>query len=351
MSVALITGSAGLIGAETTRLFAARGFDVVGIDNDMRQSFFGAEASTLSSRHALETSLKGYRHVDADIRDKRAIEEVFSRHGRAIAVVVHAAAQPSHDWAARDPETDFSVNAGGTLTLLELTRRHCPEAPFVFLSTNKVYGDRPNRLPLIEKETRWEVEPTHPFAAHGIDETMSIDETLHSLFGVSKAAADLMVQEYGRYFGLKTICLRGGCLTGGGHAGTELHGFLSYLVKCTVLGKSYTVYGHKGKQVRDNIHARDLANAIWQIFRKPGVGAVYNIGGSRHSNCSMLEAIGRCEALTGRRLDWTYRDEARAGDHIWWISDVRRFRSNYPDWTYTYGLDDILGEIIESVRA
>lgn len=351
MSVALITGSAGLIGAETARLFAGRGFDVVGIDNDMRKSFFGAEASTLSSRRALETSLKGYRHVDADIRDKRAMEEVFSRHAGAIAVVVHAAAQPSHDWAARDPETDFTVNAGGTLTLLELTRRHCPEAPFIFLSTNKVYGDRPNHLPLIEKETRWEVEPAHAFAAHGIDETMSIDATLHSLFGVSKAAADLMVQEYGRYFGLKTVCLRGGCLTGGGHAGTELHGFLSYLVKCTVLGKPYTVFGHKGKQVRDNIHARDLANAIWQIFRKPGAGAVYNIGGSRHSNCSMLEAIGRCEALTGRRLDWTYSDEARAGDHIWWISDVRRFRADYPDWTYAYGLDDILKEIIESVRA
>jgi CDP-paratose 2-epimerase len=350
MSVAIVTGSAGLIGAETVRLFAGQGFEVVGIDNDMRRRFFGDEASTLKSRRTLESSIKGYTHVDADIRDKQAMADVFARYGKNVAVVVHAAAQPSHDWAARDPETDFGVNAVGTMTLLEQVRARCPDAPFVFLSTNKVYGDSPNQLPLVERETRWELDPGHPFAKHGIDETMSIDATLHSLFGVSKTAADLMVQEYGRYFGLKTTCLRGGCLTGSGHAGAELHGFLAYLIKCAASGRPYTVYGYKGKQVRDNIHSRDLAGAIWQIFKRPKSGAVYNIGGSRHSNCSMLEAIVACERLTGRPMNWSYKDENRAGDHIWWISDVRRFQNDYPDWRYIYGIDDIIAEILDSQK-
>lgn len=350
MSVAIVTGSAGLIGAEAVRCFAGHGFDVVGIDNDMRRTFFGDEASTLNNRRTLERSLKNYTHVDADIRDKAAMGAVFARYAKDIAVVIHAAAQPSHDWAARDPETDFTVNAGGTMTLLELVRAHCPEAPFIFLSTNKVYGDAPNRLPLVEGETRWELDPSHPFARHGIDETMSIDGSMHSLFGVSKTAADVMVQEYGRYFGLKTTSLRCGCLTGGGHAGAELHGFLSYLVKCAASGRHYTVMGYKGKQVRDNIHARDLANVLWHIFQKPGTAKVYNMGGSRHSNCSMLEAIKACEKLTGRPMNWSYKEENRAGDHIWWVSDVRRFRADYPDWEYRYGIDDILAEILESQR-
>ena len=350
MSVAIVTGSAGLIGAEAVRRFAGQGLDVIGIDNDMRRTFFGEEASTLANRRTLERNLEGYTHVDADIRDKAAMAAVFARYGKDIAVVIHAAAQPSHDWAARDPETDFTVNAGGTLTLLELARAHCPEAPFIFLSTNKVYGDAPNHLPLVERATRWELDPSHPYARHGIDESMSIDATMHSLFGVSKTAADVMVQEYGRYFGLKTTSLRCGCLTGGGHAGAELHGFLSYLVKCAAGSRPYTVLGYKGKQVRDNIHARDLADALWHIFLKPGTAKVYNMGGSRHSNCSILEAITACEKLTGRPMNWSYKEENRAGDHIWWISDVRRFRADYPDWEYRYGIDDILAEILESQR-
>ena len=277
MSIALITGSAGLIGAEAARLFTDKGLDIVGIDNDMRRLFFGDDASSRWSRTALETDLPRYRHNDSDIRDQAAVQNIFSQYGRDIAVVIHTAAQPSHDWAARDPVIDFTVNANGTLTLLEATRQHCPEAPFIFCSTNKVYGDTPNRLPLVEQDRRWEVAPEHPFARFGIDETMTIDAATHSLFGVSKAAADLMVQEYGRYFGLKTACFRGGCLTGPGHSGTQLHGFLSYLMKCAVSGQPYKVLGYKGKQVRDNIHSFDLVNAFWQFFENPRMGQVYNM--------------------------------------------------------------------------
>lgn len=257
---------------------------------------------------------------------------------------MHTAAQPSHDWAAREPHTDFGVNAIGTLNLLESTRKHCPDAVFVFTSTNKVYGDTPNRLPLVELDTRYELEPSHPYYP-GIDETMSIDQTKHSLFGVSKAAADLMVQEYGRYFGMKTVCFRGGCLTGPAHAGTELHGFLAYLMKCTVTGQPYRVFGYKGKQVRDNIHSFDLVNAFWEFFKAPRSGEVYNIGGSRHSNCSMLQAIAECEKISGKKLSWTYVEDNRIGDHIWWISDVRKFQRHYPAWRYKYNLDGILREI------
>ena len=348
MSIAIVTGSAGLIGGETARFFADKGLEIVGIDNDMRRVFFGDEASTMKNRRALEADLAGYTHVEADIRDDRAMAAQFQRHGKAIAAVVHAAAQPSHDWAASDPHVDFSVNANGTLILLELARRHCPDAAFIFLSTNKVYGDAANRLDLVEKETRWELDPGNAWAEHGIDETMSIDGSMHSLFGVSKAAADLMVQEYGRYFGLKTACLRGGCLTGGSHAGTKLHGFLSYLAKCAIHDRPYTVFGYKGKQVRDNIHSHDMAAAIWEIFRKPRIAEVYNMGGSRHSNCSMLEAIALCEKRTRRPVDWTYSDDARAGDHTWWISDVRRFQAHYPGWRYTYDMDAIMDEIFDA---
>ena len=248
------------------------------------------------------------------------------------------------NWAAREPHTDFGVNAVGTLNLLEAARAQCPEAAFVFTSTNKVYGDTPNRLPLVALEKRWEIEKSHPYWT-GIDETMSIDQTKHSLFGASKAAADLLVQEYGRYFGMRTVCFRGGCLTGPGHAGTELHGFLAYLMKCTVTGKPYRVFGYQGKQVRDNIHSHDLVEAIWQFFRAPRSGEVYNLGGSRHSNCSMLEAIELCQQISGRKLDWTYVEDNRSGDHIWWISDVRKFQKHYPEWRYRYDLCGILKEI------
>jgi CDP-paratose 2-epimerase len=345
MAVALITGASGLIGSESAVFFANQGFDVVGIDNDMRRYFFGEDGSTSWRRDRLERTLRGYRHVSSDIRDEPAMERVFAAHGRSIALVIHAAAQPSHDWAAREPITDFTVNANGTLVMLEMTRRHCPDAAFIFTSTNKVYGDTPNRLPLVERETRWTVADDHPFAVHGIDETMSIDRSMHSVFGVSKVAADVMVQEYGRYFGLQTACFRGGCLTGPGHSGAELHGFLSYLVKCAVTGRPYTVFGYKGKQVRDNIHSFDLVNAFWQFVKAPRAGEVYNIGGGPDSNCSMIEAIALVERLTGRRLQWSYSDNHRAGDHIWWVSDLRRFQSHYPEWSLTYSLDRTIEEI------
>ena len=345
MSVAIISGSAGLIGADAARLFRAKGLDIAGIDNDMRRIFFGDEATTDWQRQALEAELRGYVHFDDDIRDGDAMRKTFARYGAEIAVVIHAAAQPSHDWAAREPMTDFSVNAVGTLNLLELAREYCPDSPFIFTSTNKVYGDTPNRLPLTEMDQRWEVADPHPFARHGIDETMSIDQSMHSLFGASKAAADLMVQEYGRYFGMKTACFRGGCLTGPGHSGAMLHGFLSYLMICTATGQPYTVFGYKGKQVRDNIHSVDLVNALWHFFDNPRRGEVYNIGGGRHANCSMLEAIELCQEIAGRELEWSYNDDSRAGDHIWWISDVRRFREHYPSWEYRYDLRAMLSEI------
>ena len=350
MSVAVVTGAAGLIGGEAVRFFAPKGFEIVGIDNDMRRVFFGPAASTIWHRQAHERSIKGYTHIDADIRDQEAMAKVFSRYGKDIAVVIHTAAQPSHDWAASDPITDFTVNASATLVLLELARAHCPEAPFLYLSTNKVYGDTPNRLPLVERETRWELAESHPFAAHGIDENMSIDHTTHSLFGVSKAAADLMVQEFGRYFGMKTACFRGGCLTGGGHSGAPLHGFLSYLMKCAVTGQHYTVHGYKAKQVRDNIHSYDLVNALWHFSRNPHSGEVYNIGGSRFANCSVLEAIALCGEIAGRPMSWSLSDKARIGDHIWWISDVRRFQTHYPDWKYKYDLRATLEDIHEGFR-
>ena len=345
MDIAIVTGSAGLIGSEAARFFADQGLRVVGIDNDMRSTFFGDEASTGWNRLRLQAAIPTYRHVDADIRDADAMGQIFRQYAGSIATVIHAAAQPSHDWAAKDPITDFTVNANGTLVLLEMARRHAPTAPFIYMSTNKVYGDTPNRLPLVEQETRWECDASHRFAEHGIDESMSIDTTMHSLFGVSKASADLMVQEYGRYFGIPTACFRGGCLTGPAHSGAPLHGFLSWLVKCAVTGQHYTVLGYKGKQVRDNIHAADLVGALWHFFCRPRMAEVYNIGGGRHSQCSMLEAIAVCERLTGRPMNWSYSEDNRAGDHIWWISDVRKFQSHSPEWQYRYDLEALIGEI------
>jgi CDP-paratose 2-epimerase len=345
--VAIVTGSAGLIGSEAVRQLAAKRLTVVGIDNDMRQRFFGPEASTQWNRRQLEATVPGYRHHAIDIRNAEEIETVFSDYGRDVALVVHTAAQPSHDWAVREPMTDFSVNATGTLVLLEATRKHCPQATFVFTSTNKVYGDNPNRLPLVELPTRWEVDPAHPYYANGIDESMSIDQCKHSLFGASKVAADVMVQEFGRYHGLATGVFRGGCLTGGAHSGTELHGFLSYLMRCCVEGREYSVYGYKGKQVRDNIHALDLVNMFWHFHQAPRPGEVYNAGGGRHSNCSMQEAIALCEEISGRTLQHRYVDNNRIGDHVWYVSDVSKFRAHYPDWDYHYDLRAILVEIHE----
>ncbi len=350
MAICLITGSGGLIGGETTRFFADKGFDVVGVDNNMRSYFFGKDASTKWHVEQLKKKLPGYTHVDADIRDESAMDKLFARFGKGIEVVVHTAAQPSHDWAAREPLTDFDVNARSTLVLLEATRKHCPEASFIFTSTNKVYGDTPNRLPLVERDTRWELDGTHPWHKHGIDETMSLDMSTHSVFGASKVAADIMVQEYGHYFGMNTVCFRGGCLTGSGHSGAELHGFLAYLVKCGMTGTPYTVFGYKGKQVRDNIHSSDLVNMFWHFIQNPRPGEVYNAGGSRHSNCSMLEAITMCEEITGKPFNWSYAEDNRIGDHLWWISDVSKFRMHYPDWQYTYGIRDIIEEIHGNTR-
>ena len=344
MSVALITGSGGLIGSESARFFHAKGFDVVGVDNDMRAYFFGAAASTSANAQQLERELTHYRHANCDIRDALALEAVFRKFAGDIQCVVHAAAQPSHDWAAREPLTDFGVNAQGTLHVLEATRKFCPEAVFIFTSTNKVYGDTPNRLPLIELDTRWELETGYR-DSDGVDEYLSVDQTTHSIFGVSKLAADMMVQEYGRYFGMKAVCFRGGCLTGPAHAGTELHGFLAYLMKCTVTGRPYSVFGYKGKQVRDNIHCHDLVNAFWYFFNNPRHGEVYNIGGGRFANCSILEAVELCEQISAKKLDWSYRESNRVGDHIWWISDNRKFQCHYPEWRCQYDLRRTLAEI------
>jgi len=346
MTVAIVTGSAGLIGSEAVRFFADKGMDVVGMDNDLRASFFGPEASTAWTRQHLSREVKNYTHLELDIRDRQGVNSVFSRYGREIALIIHTAAQPSHDWAAKDPVVDFDVNATGTLNLLEAARLLAPVAVFIFTSTNKVYGDRPNHLPLIELDSRWEISPEHPYQ-NGIPEDMSIDGCLHSVFGASKVAADILVQEYGRYFGMRTACFRGGCLTGPNHSGTELHGFLSYLVKCAVTGRPYTVFGYKGKQVRDNIHSADLIRAFDAFFQSPHPGQVFNIGGGRFSNCSMLEAIEICERLTRRRLNWSYVDENRKGDHIWWISDLTRFQSLYPEWKLRHSIDEIIAEIFE----
>lgn len=349
MNIAIITGSAGLVGSEACRFFHAKGFMILGIDNDMRKAFFGENASTARNRECLENDLNNYVHHFADIRDKKRMEKIFSCYGSDIKIIIHTAAQPSHDWAARDPISDFSVNANGTLLMLEMTRCHCPSAVFIFTSTNKVYGDGPNHLPLVELKTRWEIDESHPYYG-GIDENMSLDHTKHSIFGASKVAADVMVQEYGRYFGMNTVCFRGGCLTGPAHSGTELHGFLSYLMKCAIIGKQYTIFGYKGKQVRDNIHSYDLVNMFWYFYKNPRQGAVYNAGGGRHSNTSILEAITLCEECTGNSVNFVYSKTNRIGDHIWWISDVSKFRKHYPEWNYTYSIGDLLRDIYNGYK-
>jgi CDP-paratose 2-epimerase len=347
MPTAIITGSGGLIGSESVEHFVRSGFDVVGLDNDMRARFFGPTASTAPATERLVRTLgDSFRALDLDIRDRDGVERVFAEHAKSLELVIHTAAQPSHDWAASDPQTDFTVNANGTLNLLEAARAHAPDATFILCSTNKVYGDLPNHLPLVELDHRLELPEDHRYF-RGIDTSMSIDASTHSLFGVSKAAADLLVQEYGRYFAMPTVCFRGGCLTGPNHAGAKLHGFLSYLMRCAMTGEHYTVLGYGGKQVRDNIHSADLVAAFDEFHRTPRAAAVYNIGGGRASNCSMLEAIGMCERIAGRELSWTLSDENRIGDHRWWISDLEPFRLDYPTWDITYDIEDVLREIYE----
>ena len=345
MGTVIVTGSGGLVGSEAVAYFAEAGHDVVGIDNDMRARFFGPEASTARTTERLLARYPGaFRSEGIDVRDAEGVRRVLDRAGRALELVVHAAAQPSHDWAATDPSTDFAVNAVGTLNLLEATRHVNPDAPFVFISTNKVYGDRPNGLPLDDLGTRLDLPEGHRYH-RGIDTSMSIDATMHSIFGVSKAAADLMVQEYGRYFGMPTVCFRGGCLTGPSHAGARLHGFLSYLMRCTVTGERYTVFGYDGKQVRDNMHSSDVVGAIAAFHAAPRVAATYNLGGGRDASCSVREAIAACERIAGRELDWTLSAEARRGDHRWWISDLTEFEHDYPDWQARYGLERTLREM------
>ena len=348
MNIAIITGSSGLIGSEACRFWEQKGFRVIGIDNDMRSYFFGKDASTLDVENQLKSSLSNFESHPIDIRDYGKLESLFSKYNSDIKVIIHTAAQPSHDWAANEPLTDFSVNATGTLNLLELTRIHCPNAAFIFTSTNKVYGDTPNELPLRELEYRWEPEKEHPYFEHGIDEQMTVDQSKHSLFGASKLAADVLVQEYGKYFDMNTVAFRGGCLTGPAHQGAELHGFLAYLIKCAIHQKPYTIYGYKGKQVRDNIHSSDLIKAFWLFYQNPKKGEVYNIGGSRHSNISMLEAIHKIEEICGKRVPYSLSDQARSGDHIWYISDIRKFKAHYPDFEYDYDMDRILTEMVNS---
>lgn len=345
MSICIVTGSGGLIGSEAAKHFAAKGLHVVGIDNDMRRKFFGEEASTAWNVEKLKGQLgASYTHCALDIRDRDGIEGIFKTYGKDIALVIHTAAQPSHDWAARDPHTDFGVNAVGTLNVMQAVRECSPDAVVIFTSTNKVYGDTPNRLPLIEQETRWEIDPSHTYN-NGIREDMSIDHTLHSVFGASKIAADVMVQEYGRYFGIKTACFRGGTLTGPSHSATALHGFLGYVMRCAMTGTHYSLFGYKGKQVRDAIHSKDLINCFDAFFESPRVAEVYNIGGGRFSNCSVLEAISMAQEIAGRKMNWSYVEENRIGDHIWWIGDNSRFAEHCPTWKQEYDVPKILSEI------
>jgi CDP-paratose 2-epimerase len=342
--LAIVTGSGGLVGSDSVRRLVESGWEVIGLENDMRARFFGPEASTSHVTEELVKSYPEFRAIEADVRDEETVRRVFAENSSRLELVIHAAAQPSHDWAAREPQTDFGVNALGTLNLLEAARESAPDASFVFMSTNKVYGDLPNSLPLQETEMRLELPADHRWFG-GVDTSMSIDRSTHSLFGVSKAAADLLVQEYGRYFEMPTVCFRGGCITGPSHAGAKLHGFLAYLMKCTVTGTPYTVFGYGGKQVRDNIHSADLVEAFLEFHRSPRPAAVYNMGGGREANCSMLEAIEACERIAGRELSWELSDEARIGDHRWWISDLEEFTRDYPGWSLRHDIDSILTEI------
>lgn len=340
--LALITGSCGLIGSEVCVYFHRFGFRISGIDNNQRAVFFGPEGDTSWVLARLYAEIPGYLHHSVDIRDREAILRLIAELKPA--VVIHAAAQPSHDRAASIPFIDFDVNAVGTLNLLEAARRTCPDSPFIHMSTNKVYGDRPNQVRLRELESRWDFEDLE--LAEGIPETFSIDQSKHSLFGASKAASDLMVQEYGRYFGMPTCCLRGGCLTGPNHSGVELHGFLSYLIKCNLHGREYRIYGYKGKQVRDNIDAEDVARFMYEFYKAPGIAEVYNLGGGKDNSCSIVEAFRMVEEITGKKMQARYIDENRVGDHICYYSDLRKAKSHYPSWGITKNLGQIFREIV-----
>ncbi len=348
--IALITGSAGLIGSEAVEFFSKKGFKIVGIDNDSRRYFFGKEASIQPNVERLSSEIRNYIHHPMDIRDQKVLEKIFAEYRGDIKLVIHAAAQPSHDWAAKEPQTDFTINANGTLNLLELTHQYAPKAVFIFVSTNKVYGDLPNSLPVFELKNRWDLKKNHRYY-NGIDESMSIDQSKHSLFGASKAAADILTQEYGRYFGMKTVCFRAGCLSGPKHAGTMLHGFLSYLMKCCITGEPYTVLGYKGKQLRDNLHSFDLVKAFDHFYQNPRAGEVYNIGGGRPNSCSIQEAISLCESLTGKKMNLTLQSDPRIGDHIWYITNFSKFQNHYPNWTVKFDLKEILRQIYEEAHA
>ena len=347
MSIILITGSSGLVGSESVNFFSKKGFDVIGIDNNLRKFFFGDAASTNNLKKQLLKKNKKFKHYNTDIRNYDGLEKIYKKFKKNISLIIHCAAQPSHDYGKNFPIIDFNINAAGTLNLLELTKKYCPNAPFIFMSTNKVYGDNPNKLNIIEKKNRWELKKNDTFFK-GIDEKFSIDNCTHSFFGVSKIYADLIVQEYGKNIGLKTVCFRGGCLTGPNHSGAKLHGFLSCLVKISLTKKKYSLIGYKGKQVRDNLHSYDLVNAFWEFFKKPKKGEVYNIGGGRYSNCSIIEALDLVEKIAGISIKRDILKIPRVGDHIWYISDLSKFKKHYPNWQQKYNIKNIIEELINN---
>ena len=345
MRLALITGSCGLVGSESSIFFSKKGFEVIGIDNNERKFFFGKDGDINWIKTKLKKNIKNYKHFNIDIRNYNSLESIFKKYKKKISIIIHCAAQPSHDWAKSKPFIDFDINAKGTLNLLELTKKYCSQSPFIFMSTNKVYGDNPNFLPIVENKSRWEIKRQHKYFK-GIDEKMSIDNCTHSFFGASKTYADLVVQEYGKNVGLKTTCFRAGCITGPNHSGAKLHGFLSYLVKSSLLKKEYTLIGYKGKQVRDNIHSYDLVNCFWEFYKKPTSGKVYNIGGGRFSNCSVLEALHLVEGISGIKIKKKILKTNRIGDHIWYISDMKKFKKDYPNWKQKYSTKKIIGELV-----
>ena len=349
MSVVIITGSSGLVGSEAVDFFCKKGFDVIGIDNNLRKFFFGVDGSTKWVTNNLKKKNKNFIHFNVDIRNSSKLEKIFKKYKKNISLIIHCAAQPSHDYGKDHPIIDFNVNATGTLNLLELTKKICPNSPFIFMSTNKVYGDNPNQLKIYEKKTRWEINKKDKFYK-GIDEKFSVDNCTHSFFGVSKTYADLIVQEYGRNIGLKTVCFRGGCITGPNHSGAKLHGFLSYLVKISLIKQEYSLIGYKGKQVRDNLHSHDLINCFWEFFKRPKRGEIYNMGGGRYSNCSIIEALDIVERLTKIEVKKKFIKKPRVGDHIWYISNLSKFKKHYPNWKQKYNTIKIIEELIENQK-
>jgi len=346
MSIAIITGSSGLVGSEAVNFFSDKGFDVIGVDNNLRKFFFGKNGSTSWVKSQLIKRNKNFRNFNTDIRNFAKLTNIFKKYSKNISLIIHSAAQPSHDYGKNFPFLDFNVNATGTLNLLELTKKYCPNAPFIFMSTNKVYGDNPNKLRILEKKTRWELSNDDK-NFNGINENFSIDNSTHSFFGVSKTYADLIVQEYGKNIGLKTVCFRGGCITGPNHSGASLHGFLSYLVKSSLNNKKYNIIGYKGKQVRDNLHSNDLVKCFWEFYKKPRNGQIYNMGGGRYSNCSIIEALDLVEVYTKTKIKKKILKLPRVGDHIWYISDTSKFKKHYPNWKQKYDTKKIIEELIE----